>query len=102
MSQQRRPQRWWVQALVVLRIWTVLGLIHAAQSYFFHALRGQQGAIWSILAAGMSDWYVWALLTPFIAWPARRYPLERAHWGRMLFHAAASVGSALTVLALSL
>src|SRR5262245_29944290 len=95
---QRWLQRWWVQALVVLGIWTVPGLIDTAQSFFFHALRGTEVPLWYILLAGVSDWYVWALLTPFIVWTARRYPLEWLDWRHVALHAVASVCSALLVL----
>ncbi len=94
-------QHWWVQALIVLAIWTVPGLIDIAQSFFFHALRGNQVPLWYLLLAGVADWYVWALLTPFIVWTARRYPLERLDWRRVVLHAGASVGSALIVLSVT-
>jgi signal transduction histidine kinase len=98
MNEHRLLPRWWRQALLILGIWTVPGLIDTAQSFFFHTLRGEQVPLWYLLLAGVADWYVWALLTPFIVWTARRVPLERLSWRWIVFHAVASVCSALFVL----
>src|SRR5262249_1991824 len=57
--------------------------------------------LWYLLLAGVADWYVWALLTPFIVWSARHFPLERPTWRRIVFHAVASVCTALLVLSVT-
>jgi hypothetical protein len=43
--------------------------------YAGHELTWRQAA-----GAGLANWYLWALLTPAIAWFARRFPLTRARW----------------------
>jgi signal transduction histidine kinase len=50
---------------------------------------------------GLSDWYVWAALTPLVLWLARRYPLRAGRWGRpLLLHTAVSVALALLLITL--
>ncbi len=61
-------------------VWTVLGLFFTAQTYLDytyadHPIRWAQAA-----GIGMSEWYVWALLSP-VAWLlARRLPFTRKRW----------------------
>jgi two-component system, LytTR family, sensor kinase len=67
-------------AWVILAAYTILGLLFASQvrvdyMYAGHELTWRQAA-----GAGLANWYLWALLTPAIAWFARRFPLTRARW----------------------
>ena len=91
----------WVQGLVIWTICTVLGLVDFSQSYFFNYSNysePQKAPWWSLLILGLSDWYVWALLTPLIAWMTKRYPLESATAIRLLMHSILSLLSALIVI----
>src|SRR5215510_6093356 len=54
-----------------------------------------------IFAVELSYAYIWAALTPFILWLARRFPIERSHWIRsLLIHLGVSlfIGSSTRVL----
>lgn len=95
-------QRGWVRCLLVFGIWTTLGLVDASHRYFyFHAYvdPDKQQAAWVHLLVGLSDWYVWALLTPLIVWLAHRFPLERCSGIRILLHVFASFASGVVVIA---
>ena len=46
---------------------------------------------WALIIA-LTDWYVWAALTPAISWLARRFAIERRSWLRsLLVHIPASL-----------
>jgi two-component system LytT family sensor kinase len=87
-----------VRVLIVLGIWTALGLIDASQTFLYHYAREEPIPVWVALGVGVSDWYTWALLTPLIVWLARRVPLERPAARPLLFHMAASLLAALLVI----
>jgi len=91
--------RWWARCLVVFAIWTAVGLIDASQAYIYHVSRGDPLPVSAALLIGVADWYVWALLTPFIVWMAGRFPLEQPTAARLLLHAVASIVTSLIVIA---
>src|SRR5207253_6861176 len=39
---------------------------------------------WPTLIIGVSDWYLWATLTPAIIWLSHRYPFHLGGWGKSL------------------
>lgn len=98
MDQEKLLKHWWVRALIVLGIWTLPGLVDASQSYLWHSLHNQPVRVGVLLVIGVSDWYVWALLTPLLVWMVRRYPLERPGPGRLMLHAVASICTPLLVI----
>ena len=47
-------------------------------------------------AASLPAWYLWGLLSPVVAWLARRFRVDRASFGRYFFiHLGASLDLAL-------
>jgi len=85
-------ERAWFRWLLVFLFWTALGLFFASQnglSYLY-----QQGSVywWPTIKIALSDWYVWALLTPVAVWLARRFPFTEGKRGRaVLVHLLAGV-----------
>ncbi|MCI0695279.1 histidine kinase [candidate division KSB1 bacterium] len=66
--------------------WTFLGLFSASQIYIRYAYNSDTSPTWrQALSVAMPDWYAWGMLSPFIFWFARRFPLERKKRGRRLF-----------------
>ena len=63
------------KALSLGAVWTALGLFFTAQTYLNYTYT-EQPISWAQAAGiGMSEWYLWALLSP-VAWLlARRLPL---------------------------
>jgi two-component system, LytTR family, sensor kinase len=73
--------RRWSRFLALMGLFTVLGLLDAAQVYM-HVQRFSGNAIhWEeAIAVGLGDWYLWAAFTPIIFYLARRFPVTAAHW----------------------
>ncbi len=84
--------RAWVRWLVILGLWTLLGLFFASQTALIYQYR-QHWVPWAlVIKLSLSEWYIWAAFTPVILWLARKFPLERGRWPRsLLVHLPASV-----------
>jgi signal transduction histidine kinase len=91
-------QHRWVRRCLYLGFWTFLGLCNICQAYIDRLAVGRP-CVWpERLVTGLSDWYIWAAITPFILRLARRFPFERSTWRRSLaVHLLGSVLAALTV-----
>jgi signal transduction histidine kinase len=64
-------------ALLVWGGWTALALFFAVSSSLTYVSTGRP-ANWQVsIPRALGEWWLWALLTPLVAWLARRYPLDR-------------------------
>jgi two-component system, LytTR family, sensor kinase len=96
-------RRRWLVWLIVLGVWILLGCIYATLVYL--EMRGQKldHAALRIYSWGIFTWLIWAVLTPFIVWLGRRFPLDALRWKRSLlahvpfFLLMASIHSAVAV-----
>jgi sensor histidine kinase YesM len=92
-----KPLEWarqnWVPWTLFAGFWTVIGLSFASQFYLSSALFGYYTVTWGqAISITLGDWYVWAALSLGIIWFARRFPLQRRQWGRLVvIHIAASL-----------
>lgn len=79
-------QHRWVRWTLYLAFMTLLGLINTGQSYLYCSAYGSTASFqfWPTLVLGVSDWYLWAALTPVIIWLSRRYPFYPETWGKSL------------------
>jgi two-component system, LytTR family, sensor kinase len=75
----RRRLLFW---LVILAGWTLLVIVFAASSSLTFALNYQPPRWRDTLMMAAADWYVWAALTPLIAWLATRLRFSQARWWR--------------------
>lgn len=76
-----RPSR---PLLSTLGACTAIGLAFAASTYATYAAKGAP-VPWRLpLFWSLTEWYLWAALSPLVFWLARRYPLGRATWSRHL------------------
>ncbi|HEX9760728.1 MAG TPA: histidine kinase [Candidatus Acidoferrales bacterium] len=84
---------------LILLGWTLLALFFFTQTYLTYLYTnrpGQEIPTGFLLKLSLSEWYVWAALTPVMVWLARRFPLERGRWLRgLMVHIPASVAVAL-------
>jgi hypothetical protein len=70
--------------------WTALALFFAASTSLTYRSTGRP-ANWSLtIQRALSEWWLWALLTPVVVWLARRFPLHGRH---RLRHAAIHLAS---------
>jgi two-component sensor histidine kinase len=73
-----------------LGVWILLGFIYAGPIYIEVRAEKMPHSAFKIFAWGILTWLVWAVLTPFIVWLARRFPLDVARWKRgLLVHVPA-------------
>lgn len=77
---QTRATRW----LLALAFWTLLALFFASQTGMTYTY-AQGTAPWPfIIKLSLSEWYIWAALSPLVVWLARRFPFERGRRLRAL------------------
>jgi len=70
--------------------WTALALFFATSLWLNYIARGQPANFRASLLVSLSEWWIWALLTPVVVWLARRWPIQRPWSLRNLFlHGAA-------------
>ena len=87
--------------LIVFACWTMLALLFASQTLLYYAYAGNKVSSWRVIVPALADWYLWAALTPIIAWLARRAPIVSGRWRRaLLVHVPASIAFAMLKLAL--
>lgn len=72
----------WARVALLFGLWTLIGLVFAAQ-WYFAAFRSEQPVEWShALYVQMSWGYLWALATPLVLWLVRRFPIDKESWLR--------------------
>ena len=94
----------WQRFGLLMALWTTLGLIDAGQFYVHVNYFRSRTMHWEeAVASGLADWYVWALLAPFIFRIGRKLPVAARHWGRrLLLHVLIGAGFVLLKIALDL
>src|SRR5262249_49903655 len=80
MPAKERPlfQRPWVVSAIFLAIWPLLGLFEAGQTLFYYRLMDRYEPLDLVVLRGLAEWYIWALLAPFILDLGRWTPLGPA------------------------
>ncbi|HET9298804.1 MAG TPA: histidine kinase [Candidatus Polarisedimenticolaceae bacterium] len=68
--------------LVIVALWSLVGLLDTGQLYFSLEWQGRPEPFWRCLQWVMPEYWIWAALTPLILALSRRYPLERGAWLR--------------------
>ena len=86
-----------MQRLKWFGFWTLLGLVASAQLHLANQrFAAHPPTWWQALAAGLSAWYLWGLLSLVVAWLGHRFRVDRANFGRHFFiHLGASLDLAL-------
>lgn len=88
--------------LAVWAGWTALALFLAVSSSLTYQALGDPPN-WGLSATRtLSDWWIWALLTPVVVWLARRFPVDGARrWRHLGAHIAAGLALAVVKTAAS-
>jgi signal transduction histidine kinase len=88
----------WVPWTLFVGLWTIIGLSFASQFYLSSSLFGYNTVTWGqAIHITLGDWYVWAVLSLPILWFARRFPLHRRNWSKLVvIHLAASLVACLS------
>jgi len=89
---QQRVRERAVQGLFIFAFWTFLGLSFAGQFFIASSQLNRPVSWQQALFHSLADWYVFALLSVFPIFLARRYGFgERRWWKHLALHAGASV-----------
>ena len=75
----------WKTWAIFLAVWTLLGIFFSTQILIAYSYADQPISIGRALTLSMTNWYIWAALTPVIVWLAHRFRFEK---GRRALHAA--------------
>lgn len=73
-------RRRWLPWLIVFVGWSALAIVFAVSSSLTYALTYQPPRWRYTLAMAATEWYVWAALTPLVAWWSRRFRVSRQQW----------------------
>ena len=93
-----RTRRLW---LLGLAVWTVLGLMSAAQNAAWRAYTDRPIPWGTILPNALGDWLTCGMFTPAFYWMVRRFPIRGERWwARLPVHLAGSI--AFTLLKVSI
>ncbi|MGH9370111.1 MAG: sensor histidine kinase, partial [Vicinamibacterales bacterium] len=77
--------------------WTGLAVFFAVSTSLTYVSTGRTANWSTTLTRSVSEWWLWALLTPLVVWLTRRFPLHGAAWKRSLWiHVAAGTVVAVT------
>lgn len=78
--------------ILLLLLWTAIGLAFASQFYLSSTLSGRSIAWSEALSQSLADWYVWAVLSLVPLFLAKRHPIERRErTPSLLIHISASL-----------
>jgi len=99
MRKQALIQNHWVRWLLVLSVWTLIGLSQATQFFFSSPNFGRQVTWSKAISYSLSDWYVFAVLSVPVIWLSRQFRLDRSNWRRhAVAHLCASAAFSLSFL----
>jgi signal transduction histidine kinase len=72
--------------------WTALALFFGISLWLNYIALGREAHLGASLRVSLSEWWIWALLTPIPIWLAQRWPPVRPHLiGHMALHAVAGL-----------
>jgi signal transduction histidine kinase len=84
----RRLRTW----LAIWAGWTALALFFAVSSSLTYVSTGRPPNWWLTISRALSEWWLWALLTPLVALLARRFPVHGPRrWRNLALHVAIGV-----------
>lgn len=84
-----RAKRLWLLGFL---IWTVLGLLSAAQNAAWRAFSGRPVDWLAIVPNSLADWYTCGMFTPAFYWMVRSFPIRGDRWWKSLpLHLGASL-----------
>lgn len=75
----------WKSIRIAIAIWTVLGLSFASESYLRNYKGGRILPIWIFIIEFLTEFYLYALITPLIFKLGKKFPLEFTVSARIFF-----------------
>jgi two-component system, LytTR family, sensor kinase len=97
MTAERRAMRAGTRLALIFGAWTMLAVVQTTHLTLYRLGLGGPVNVWEIARLRLTDYWLWAALTPLIFRLARRYPFRRRTWPRALaIHALAFFALAAT------
>lgn len=78
------PSRTRLKWAVIIGFWIFFGLLNGSQFYFGVRMEGMHVSPWRVFGLDLLGWLPWVLFTPIVLALARRFPIERGTWWRVL------------------
>ena len=78
------PSRTHLKWAIIVGFWTFFGLLAGSQLYFGVRMEGIHLPFWRVFGVNLFGWWPWILATPIVLTLARRFPIERGTWWRVL------------------
>jgi len=69
---------------IIVGFWTFFGLLAGSQLYFGVRMEGIHLPFLRVFGVNLLGWWPWILATPIVLALARRFPIERGTWWRVL------------------
>src|SRR3954466_4069479 len=81
LNRRRRPLLKWA---IIVGFWTFFGTLNGAQLVLSVRMEGMHLSFWRLFFTDFLGWVVWMPATVIVLALARRYPVERGSWWRVL------------------
>ncbi len=69
---------------IIIGFWTFFGILNGSQLYFGVRMEGMHLPFMRVFAVNLLGWWPWIVFTPIVLSLARRFPIERQRWWRVL------------------
>jgi two-component system, LytTR family, sensor kinase len=79
---ERAFRRRGIRLAIIWGVWTIVALFFSTQVYMMYYAEKQPIPYAKAFFVQASACYLWALVTPFVLWLARRFRIERNNWLR--------------------
>ena len=73
-----------VRWAIIVGFWTFFGILNGSQLYFGVRMEGMHLPFARVFAVNLLGWWPWIVFTPIVLALARRFPIERKRWWRVL------------------
>lgn len=101
MDDETKRTNGFVKWSLIFGGWTLFAVFFGLQSYVTSAYSGRPVTWGRALSVWLICAYIWATLTPFVIWLARRFPVDRpVRWRNVLVHLLAGAFISLLQLAI--
>jgi hypothetical protein len=74
----------WRKVALILAGWTLVAFIFATQSYLNLVYLGRPRPYAQVISIWLTCAAVWAMMTPLALWLARRFPVAKEHFFRLI------------------
>jgi len=81
VERRRSPLLKWA---IIVGFWTFFGMLNGTQLFLGVRMEGLRISFWRVFSTDFLGWLIWIPATPIVLALARRFPIERGSWWRVL------------------